>query len=321
MTQASDDQIMVVIAARSDPVDDIAVVELAAADGAPLPEYTPGAHIDVHVTDSIVRQYSLCTTPGSTGRYRIAVLNDPASRGGSRRIHDSFQVGRIVGIGRARNHFPLHEGDGKALLLGGGIGITPMLAMAYALDRSSRPFELNYCVRCRARAGFVTEIETAFPGRNQIHADEEMGGQFLDIPELLARQPEETHLYVCGPGGFMDAAIAAAREAGWPESRIHFEYFSAEVETGGESFEVIAKRSGLTVTVASDDTILSALTRAGITIKKSCEQGVCGTCLCDVIEGDIDHRDKFLTEDERADGDQIVTCCSRAKGNRLVLDI
>ncbi len=320
MTDAADAMIETTITARRDPAADIAVLELAASGGAVLPTYAPGAHVEVEVAAGLVRQYSLCTPPDCAGRYRIAVLHDPASRGGSSAIHERFHPGATVRIGAPKNHFPLHEGEGKALLMAGGIGITPMLAMAYHLLAQGRAFDLHYCMRSRARAGFLDEIAT-FGTRTHIHADDEAHGAFLDIPALLAAQPPGTHLYVCGPGGFMDAAIAAARAAGWPEAQIHFEYFSANVDTAGASFEVEARRSGIQLTVGPQETLHAALTRVGVKIKKSCEQGVCGTCLCDVIEGEIDHRDKFLTEDERADGDQIVTCCSRAKGAMLVLDI
>ena len=316
----ADTETLMVITRRFDPVPGIAVIEFADPAGAPLAPCEPGSHIAVTVSEGLVRQYSLCTLPGQTGRYRIAVLDDPASRGGSRSIHATFQPGKTVAISAPRNHFPLHAGEGKALLLGGGIGITPILAMAYQLRDQGREFDLLYTVRSRSIAGFLDELGE-FGERVRVHADDENAGAFLDIPNLLALQPEGTHLYVCGPGGFMDAAINAARTAGWPEGRIHFEYFGAEVEVGGAEFEVEARKSGRSVIVGPDETIIAALERIDIRLKKSCEQGVCGTCICDVIEGEIDHRDKYLTNEEREDGDQIVACCSRGRGKRLVLNV
>lgn len=309
-----------VIRSRSDDTSGIAVIEFAAPDGSAFPDYSPGAHIEVVIGEDLVRQYSLCNSPEMRGRYRIAVLHDPASRGGSKAIHEQFHVGRKVRISPPRNHFLLHHGPEKALLLGGGIGITPVLAMAYALLGEGRTFELHYCVRSRATAGLLDELGS-FGDALHVHADDESEGRFLDIAGLLDRQPADTHLYVCGPTGFMDAAIECARAKGWPEARIHFEYFSANVETDGQPFTVEARKSGKVIAVDSQETILAALAREGIKVPKSCEQGVCGTCICDVIEGEIDHRDSYLSPEEREDGDQIVTCCSRAKSDLLVLDI
>lgn len=317
----SSDVIDVVVAARLDQAEGIAVFDLARPDGGSLPPFEAGAHIDVHIADGLVRQYSLSNPPGQTDRYRIGVLNDPKSRGGSRTIHGEFAVGRKVAVSTPRNHFPLDMGADHSILIGGGIGVTPMVAMAYALKDAGKSFELHYCARSRGSAGFLDELAEAFPGQTHLHFDDEGQSNMLTPHALLSDQPAGTHVYVCGPSGFMDWVIGQAKDAGMPSERIHFEYFNAEVDIHGAAIEVFAKKSGITVQVGEDQSILDALVAAGIKVDKSCEQGVCGTCTCDVLEGTPDHKDKFLTDEEREDNDQIVVCCSRAKTPRLVLDV
>lgn len=311
----------VVVVARQDQAQGIAVFDLARPDGTPLPAFEAGAHVDVHVADGLIRQYSLSNRPGETARYRIGVLDDPASRGGSRAIHATFRPGHRVTISTPRNHFPLHQGQGHAVLIGGGIGITPMIAMAHALTDAGRSFELHYCARSRDRAGFLDELATAFGHQVHLHFDDDGAAAMIAPKALLEAKPADTHVYVCGPSGFMDWVIAEAKAAGLDGDHIHYEYFNAVIDTHGSAFEVEARASGIVVQVGEDQSILDALVGAGIKVKKSCEQGVCGTCLCDVIEGTPDHKDKFLTDDEKEDNDQIVLCCSRSKTPRLVLDI
>lgn len=320
-SEQNDMVIEAVVTARADQAAGIAVFELARADGSPLPPFAAGAHIDVHVADGLVRQYSLCSPPGAAERYRIGVLDDPNSRGGSRTIHRDFAVGTAVRISAPRNHFPLHLEAETSVLVGGGIGITPMIAMAYALKAAGKDFELHYCSRSRDRAGFLDELAAAFPDQLRLHFDDGDAAQRFEPGACLSAQPAGAHVYVCGPSGFMDRVIAEAKAAGYESGRIHYEYFNAQVDTHGTAFEVVAARSGVTLQVGPDQTILDALAKAGIRVKKSCEQGVCGTCICDVLEGTPDHKDKFLSEEEREDNDQIVVCCSRSKTPRLVLDI
>ncbi|MCF8481736.1 MAG: PDR/VanB family oxidoreductase [Rhodospirillum sp.] len=299
----------------------VAVLELARRDGTPLPDWTAGAHLDLTIAGDLIRPYSLCGVPGETRSYRLGILDDPASRGGSRAVHATFTEGLETQISAPRNHFPLDKTAKHSVLAGGGIGITPMLAMAHALKAAGQAFELHYCVRTRESAAFLEELTTAFPDETHLHCDDGSPDQRFAPDGILTAAGPETHLYVCGPGGFMDWVIDRAKAAGLDKDRIHFEYFNAKVDTHGAAFEVVAAQSGVTVTVGPDETILDALGKAGIKIPKSCQQGVCGTCLCDVLEGEPDHKDKFLTEDEREDNDQIITCCSRAKSTRLVLDV
>lgn len=317
----SSDVIEAVVVARQDQAEGVAVFELARADGGPLPAFEAGAHIDVHVAEGLIRQYSLSNRPGEAARYRIGVLDDPASRGGSRTIHRDFSVGKAVRISAPRNHFPLDLAAGHSLLIGGGIGITPMVAMAYTLQAADKSFALHYCARTPGRAGFLEELAAGFGPHLHLHFDDGEEGQRLAPQALFAAQPAGTHVYVCGPSGFMDWVIDQAKGAGIASDHIHFEYFNADIDTHGAAFEVVAAKSGVTLQVGEDQTIMDALVKAGIKVNKSCEQGVCGTCTCDVLEGLPDHKDKFLTEEERADNDQIVVCCSRSKSPRLVLDI
>ncbi|MBV5265773.1 PDR/VanB family oxidoreductase [Pinisolibacter aquiterrae] len=322
MTLAS--PIDVVIESRSDDRGDILRLDLVAADGGDLPAFTAGAHVEIAVplADGTVleRQYSLWGDPADRRRWRLGILLEPASRGGSRTLHAIAKPGTRLRIQALRNHFPLDATAKRSILIGGGIGITPMLAMAAEIAAAGGDFALHVATRSQARTAFL-DVLPGFGDRVVLHHDDGIGGAPL-VPERDLPAPDEgTHLYVCGPAGFMDWIITSARALGWAEERIHREYFHAEVDASGGAFEVEAKRSGITVTVDEGESIASALEKAGVRISVSCEEGVCGTCLCDVLEGTPDHRDHFLTDEEKAAGDQILICCSRAKTPRLVLDL
>lgn len=317
----SSEIIDVVVKTREDQATDVAVFELGRVDGEPLPAFEAGAHIDVHVTPEIVRQYSLSNAPGAGNTYRLGILKDPQSRGGSEAIHAIFKEGTELQISAPRNHFPLDDTAERSILVGGGIGITPMITMAYALKAAGKPFELHYCCRTRSSAGFIDELCSEFSDYLQLHFDD-LGDEQRFNPETTFQPCDAgTHIYVCGPTGFMDWVINSAKEQGYPSDHVHFEYFNAEVDTSGAAFEVVAAQSGQSVMVEEGQSITEALATIGIKVDVSCEQGVCGTCICDVLEGTPDHKDHFLTEEEREDNDQIVVCCSRAKSDKLVLDI
>ncbi|HYF89118.1 PDR/VanB family oxidoreductase [Azospirillum sp.] len=316
------DKLTLTVARRRVEGNGVLLLDLIDRTGNPLPPFEAGAHVDLHLAPGLVRQYSLCGDPADRSRYRLGILRDPASRGGSVAAHEGLQEGAEVAVGLPRNLFPLAVDAAHSILIGGGIGITPMIAMAHALAASGGSFELHYCGRSRDACAFLGELaEAAFHDRSALHLDDGPAGQRLDLPALLGNAPAGTHLYVCGPTGFMDWVIGEATRLGLPTEHIHREYFQVEVATGGGAFEVVAKRSGKTVQVAEDETIVQALGRIGIKVQMSCEQGVCGTCLCTVLEGIPDHRDVFLTEEEKADNDQILLCCSRARTDTLVLDI
>ncbi|BAI74414.1 vanillate monooxygenase (plasmid) [Azospirillum sp. B510] len=320
----SQSRILTVIERIEEP-GDILRVKLAAPDGAALPAFTAGAHIDIRLVDGgtdLWRQYSLCSDPAGSDHYEIGVLRDPNSRGGSVALHRLAKLGAAFTVEGPRNHFPLTEDAGRSILFGGGIGITPMLAMAQRLHALGRDFTLHYCTRRADATAFRALIaETPWRERVVFHHDDQPAAQRLDLGRDLPAPDGGTHLYVCGPQGFMDWVIDTAKAAGHAPANIHREYFSAQVDSSGDSFEVTASRSGVTVSVGGDDTIAKALARAGISIPVKCEEGVCGTCVTDVIDGTPDHRDQFLTDEERAEGTMICVCCSRAKSKSLVLDI
>lgn len=312
------------VAARRSEALDIIGLDLVAADGGALPAFTAGAHIDLHLPGGLIRQYSLCNPPGDAGVYRIAVLRDPATRGGSQAVHDALSVGTELSISAPRNHFELAPAAPHHLLLAGGIGITPLWAMAEQLSQQGASFTLHHCTRSRERTPFVeTLAASAYSSRVQHHFDDGEAAQRLVIAATLAQAPAGTHLYVCGPQGFMDAVLNAGRAAGWPEERLHREYFAAAPvdHTNDGGFELELASSGRVIPVRADQSALAALLEAGLDIPMSCEQGVCGTCLTGVKAGTPDHRDQYLTDEERAANDQFLPCCSRAKSARLVLDL
>lgn len=313
------------VAERREQAQGICSFDLVAADEATtLPAFTPGAHIDVHVPGGWVRQYSLCNDSAEQGLYRIGVLKADAGRGGSRAMHEQVQTGTVLRIGVPRNLFPLHEQEAHSLLLAGGIGITPIFCMAQALLRESRSFDMHYCARSKERAAFTAALQTAPLNRHvHLHFDDEPSSLRLDIEALLHRQPHDTHLYVCGPQGFMDAVLQSARRLGWDDGRLHFEFFQAEpvLLDGDHSFEVKLARSGKAVHVRSDQTVANAILEAGVDLPVSCEQGICGTCVTKVLEGTPDHRDSFLMPAEQAANDCFTPCCSRSRSPLLVLDL
>ncbi|VEA68208.1 Phthalate dioxygenase reductase [Serratia rubidaea] len=299
---------------------EVVVLSLQAIDGTDLPAFNAGAHIDLHLADGLIRQYSLCSSPQERHYYRLGILKDPASRGGSLAAH-LLQVGDEVTIGAPRNLFALDMSAEHTLLFGGGIGVTPMLAMADELYRAGKSFELHYCGRARERLAFLSELATCcWAQAVHIHADDEGEEQKLNLSAVLPRHHIDGQVYVCGPEGFMDWVITSAQRAGYADERIHREYFNRELAISGKAFEVEVPELDLTVTVTEEESIVAALARAGIKVKVSCEQGVCGTCLANVASGIPEHRDEYLTEEERLDNDQILLCCSRSKSERLVIE-
>lgn len=312
------------VARKRTEAQDICSLELVALDGAALPAFTAGAHIDVHLPNGLQRQYSLCNAPSERHRYVIGVLRDAASRGGSAAVHDLVAEGSTLTISAPRNLFALADTAPHHLLLAGGIGITPMLAMAEQLAATGQSFALHHCSRSRERTAFVNRLSAApFAAHSHHHFDDGDAAQKLDITATLANAPAGTHLYVCGPQGFMDAVLNAGLAAGWPEERLHREYFGAAPVDHSQdgSFELEIASTGKVIKVLPDQTALAALHAAGIDIPMSCEQGVCGTCLTRIKAGTPDHRDQYLEPDEQAANDQFLPCCSRASSARLVLDL
>jgi vanillate O-demethylase ferredoxin subunit len=312
------------VARKTNEAIDICSFELVEANGRGLPVFSAGSHIDVTVAEGLTRQYSLCNDPAESHRYLIAVLRDPGTRGGSAGMHDEIQVGDTLAISAPKNHFQLAHEAKKSLLLAGGIGVTPILCMAERLGVTGADFEMHYCTRSKDRTAFLDRIAASgYASKVQFHFDDGPLSQKFDAAGRLASPEPGTHLYVCGPKGFMDAVLGTARARGWPESQLHYEFFSAEVAPSAddETFEVQIASSGRIVVVPKDQTVVHALAAAGIEVQTSCEQGVCGTCITRVLEGVPDHKDLYFTPQEQAKNDQFTPCCSRAKSKRLVLDL
>lgn len=319
---STEDFLDVVVLSRTEAATDIVSLELVAVDGGALPAFDPGAHVDVHVAPGIVRQYSLCNDPAERHRYRLGILLDPSSRGGSAEIHRAFAAGQRIRISKPRCHFQLVPQASRSILVAGGIGITPLVAMAHRLHAEGGDFTLHYCTRSRARTAFAHELDAAgFASRVRLHHDDGAPEQRFRLDVDLPPADAGTHLYVCGPGGFIDFVTAGASKSGWDVGQVHVEHFAAEVSTAGARFTVVAATSGVTVQVEDGQTVAQALIAAGVGVPLSCEQGVCGSCLTRVIEGTPDQRDLYQTDDEKAANTHMTPCCSRSLSARLVLEI
>jgi vanillate O-demethylase ferredoxin subunit len=316
-------QITVKVARRKQEALDIASFELVKPDGSALPGFGAGSHIDVALPGGLTRQYSLCNDAAEQHRYRIAVLRDAQSRGGSAAMHDQVKEGDTLAISEPRNHFPLVHAK-RTLLFAGGIGVTPLLCMAQRLATTGADFVLHYCTRCVERTAFVDEIAASpYSDRVQFHFDDGDAAQKLDLEAVLGEPEAGTHLYVCGPTGFIDWVVQTAERFAWNKDQVHLEYFGAapQVTTGDRAFQVKLASSGATYEVPADKTVVQALQAHGVEILTSCEQGVCGTCITRVLQGECEHRDLYFTDEEKAKHDQFTPCCSRAKGPLLVLDL
>lgn len=305
---------------RDVAADGVLTLTLAHPDGSDLPEWTPGAHIDLVLSESLVRQYSLCGSTGNRAQWRVGILRDPNSRGGSEFVHDRVQEGSTLRVRGPRNHFPLVSSP-RYQFVAGGIGVTPILTMIEAAEARGAEWHLLYGGRERASMGFLDDLER-YGERVNICPQDERG--MLDLPSVLGTPRADTLVYCCGPEGLLTAVENACRP--WPEGSLHIERFSAKPvgEPSPEAlgtFEVVCQRSGVTLTVGPDDTIYELAEEAGLDVLGACMEGVCGTCECEVIEGDVDHRDSVLSDAERAAGDAMMICVSRSRSERLVLDL
>ncbi|WP_049623629.1 PDR/VanB family oxidoreductase [Frateuria defendens] len=302
-------------------------VHLVAADGTTLPAFEAGAHVDVHLPNGLIRQYSIASSPHQREHYVLCVRREPASRGGSAYVHDQLRVGQRLAISLPRNLFAL-EPAGHYLLMAGGIGITPLLAMAEALDAAGTPFELHYYVRERGHAAFARRLAAGFRhGAVHVHCDAEGSNPANRLPEGLDTPGAARRLYLCGPDGFMRYVTDTALQRGWNEAQIHREAFgpapvpTAPAATDG-AFEVELASNGQVFSVPADKTIAAVLCEAGVEVPLSCEMGMCGACLTPVVAGQADHRDTVQSEAEKASPNQYVTlCCSRSLTPRLVIGL
>jgi vanillate O-demethylase ferredoxin subunit len=311
------------VSAVEKAAEDIVHFELVSDEDRALPRFTAGAHVDVHTTSGLVRQYSLCSDPADSERYHIAVKLEPQSRGGSKWMHEDLKAGDYVLIGQPRNNFPLASSTGPVILMGGGIGVTPLISMAYELSALGRQWHLNYFVRSHAHAAFRSLLRSGgFAENVTIHTGLDVEGTRAQIECLVSEQPTGAHLYICGPRPFMDM-ITAFAEKTWTKGSLHLEHFTVDpsLHVTGDGFEVVLAKSGRSVVVGPEETIIDALAAIGLPIETSCEQGICGTCVTRVISGELDHRDAFLTDEEKRSGAMMTPCVSRARGRRIVLDV
>lgn len=298
-------------------------VELRAMDNSILPPFTAGSHIDLHLSPGLTRSYSLSNDPQERNRYVVSVQRSPSSRGGSMHVHEQLRVSDRLKISPPRNHFELDESAEHTVLIAGGIGITPLMAMIYRMERLGMRWELFFTARTRALAAFVVELqqfENRLPGRVHFHFNAEKNAGQLNLEAIVAAAPDTAHIYCCGPQpmltGFEKATVSI------PKSRIHIERFAGNgtpVIEGG--FEVRLNRSNRAFKVERGSTILDTLLASGVDIPHSCKQGICGSCKVRVLEGLPDHRDQILTPEERSRNDRMLVCCSGSKTPSIVLDL
>ena len=311
-----------VVRRRVMPAEGVAVLDLAHPENEDLPRWEPGAHVDLMLRDGLTRQYSLCGDPGDRGVWRVGILLDPNSRGGSRFVHDNLHEGTTVRVRGPRNHFPLVDAP-RYRFVAGGIGITPIYAMLEEVQRTGGDWTLLYGGRTRASMTFADELAERYPDRVTVWPQDEKG--LLDLEGLLKDPEDGTLVYSCGPEGLLSAL--EQHTAHWPPGALHIERFAAKAPSAEEAaqaldrFEVVCHRSGVTLEVTADQSILDVLEDADIPIMASCYEGVCGTCEARIVEGTPDHRDSVLSEPEKAAGEVMLVCVSRSRTERLVLDL
>lgn len=296
----------------------VVAIDLISPTGDAVPRWEPGAHIDILIGPGLERQYSLCGDPGDDTALRVAVLREPESRGGSRRIHESLAVGDTVRIRQPRNNFELVEAR-EYLFIAGGIGITPILPMIAACDARGASWQLVYGGREVGSMAFADELRR-YADRVQVWPQDRLG--HIDIGAFLGDPRPDVAIYCCGPGPLLDAVEVAT--SGWPNGTLHVERFRPKdgVRDGSdEPFEVRLDNLGVTVAVNAGQSIVEACRQIGVLIPTSCGEGTCGTCETGVLDGTPDHRDSYLTVDEQDSNEVIMACCSRARTPFLVLDI
>lgn len=310
-----------VVRRRQEAADGVVVMDMADQQGGELPTWEPGAHVDLLLDEGLVRQYSLCGDPSDATTWRVGVLLDPDSRGGSLHVHENLAEGATVRVRGPRNHFALVDSP-RYLFIAGGIGITPIKAMIDSAHRAGSDWTLIYLGRSRTTMAFAGDLSDSYGDRVRLWPNDEKGR--FDLEAELKAPADQTLVYCCGPEQLLSAVEQHC--AHWPEGSLHIERFAAKAaaEPAAESldfFQVVCQRSGVTVEVSGETTILEALEDADIPIMSSCLEGICGTCTATVVEGTPDHRDSMLTEAERTSGNKIITCVSRSCSEKLVLDL
>jgi len=300
--------------------------ELVSEDGITLPPFDAGSHIDLHLPSGIIRQYSLSNDPVETNRYVVGILRDEQGRGGSKEVHQAFRVGDSLLTSHPRNHFQLDESAKRVVLLAGGIGITPLKSMGHRLKTLGIPFELHYCARSQENIAFPQELQDlSGSGEIQFHLDGGVPSNGLNISEMIEGLEAGTHLYYCGPVGFMKACAQAAKERS--DLHVHFEHFKVPEKEEGQS-KVITDESELAIQIQStgqkialsrSESLIDVLAKLGVEVSTSCQSGLCGTCKTRYISGDVEHGDCILSDAEHAE--YLTPCISHIKSGTLVLDL
>ncbi|MCQ4128229.1 PDR/VanB family oxidoreductase [Rhodococcus erythropolis] len=314
------DRMQLAVAARTAVADAVVELTLTHPEGFELPQWSPGAHLDLVLDDdNLVRQYSLCGDPNDRTTYRVAVLREPESRGGSQAVHDNLPVGATVGVQGPRNNFELVEAS-EYLFVAGGIGITPLIPMIADVEARGLPFRLVYGGRARASMAYVDYLESRYPGTVEVFPQDLSG--HLDLPDILGEYRPERLVFTCGPSPLLDAIEGYC--ADWPSGAVNMERFRAKASDPASvdtAFEVELALTGVTVTVPADRSILDVVEEAGASVLTSCREGTCGSCETPILAGEADHRDSLLTQDEKEAQETMFICVSRSCSPRLVLDL
>lgn len=324
--ERSDDEFLLKVVNVEDLTTGIKKFELTSPDGIELPAFTAGSHIDVEAGDGEWRSYSLANSPAETGRYVIAVLNEPDGTGGSTWMHENVYAGGTVHVKNPLNNFPLSEEATEHLFIAGGIGITPILSMGHRLKEIGAKAHLHYCSKSKIDMAFREDVKDIFSDNVSFHHDGGNPAKGINLSEVLATPAAGCHVYVCGPLGLMGAVQEATRD--WPEGSVHFEYFkspdddTADGKNTDVAFDIFLSRQGEAFHVPADKTILEVLRAANLSHPSSCEEGLCGTCSTRLVSGKADHRDNVLSDAQKAANKTIMVCKSRAMpGETLILDL
>ncbi len=301
----------------------VRMVELVSAEGGALPAFTAGAHIDLELGHGEVRSYSLLNNPGESHRYVIGVLREEPGKGGSAWVHDQLKQGDILESSEPVNQFPINEAGGRHILIAGGIGVTPLIAMAHRLNTMGAEYQFHYSARTTDEAAFIGDITTLAGDKLKLHLDGGDPAKGLDVKALLGNRPSAAHVYVCGPAGLIRTVRETTKD--WPKGTVHYELFHGDEaavapRSTDTAFDVVLNKTGRTIHIPADKKILDILKDEGFKIKVLCTEGVCGTCKVKLISGKADHRDDVLTKREQEKFIQV--CVSRAMpGETLVLDL
>ena len=307
------------VAGKEVVAEGVVRLTLTSPEGSSLPAWTPGAHLDLVLGDGLVRQYSLCGDPADRTRYRVGVLREPDSRGGSRYVHDTLTVGDAVVVHGPRNHFTLTDAK-EYLFVAGGIGVTPLIPMLSAAAARKVPFRLVYGGRTRSSMAFVDELRQLYSDRVEVIPQDEFG--HLDLATVIGEHRDGVAVFTCGPGPLLDAIDKHC--SAWPPGTLNMERFRAKELPAGTvdtEFTVELAQTGVTVTVPADRSILDVVEDAGVTVLSSCREGTCGTCETPILEGEADHRDSLLTQEDKDANETMFICVSRSCSKRIVLDL